>query len=62
MRRSANKDIWKPATKKTGYTVAATLVFVACYRSLKFLTDDHSDLLAVYLETDYMLLCNVRCN
>jgi len=47
MRCYANKDICKPATKKTGYTVAATLVFVAYYRSLKFLTDDHNDFVAV---------------
>jgi len=47
MRCNANKDIRKPATKKTGYTAAATLVFVACYSSLKFLTDDHSDFVAV---------------
>jgi len=37
----------KTRDKKTGDTAAATLVFVASCTSLKFLTDDHSDFVAV---------------
>jgi len=37
----------KTSGKKTGYTAAATLVFEGNHKSLKFLTDDRSDFVAV---------------
>ena len=57
MRCNPNKNIMiaqlincKPETKnffkKSGYTVAAMLVFIM-YRSLKLITDEHSNFVAV---------------
>jgi len=39
--------------------IAPTLIL---YRSLKLLTHGHSELVPVYLQTDYMFLCNLKCN
>jgi len=42
-------------------TYHVTLVYL--YKSLKLLTDDHSDFVVFWLKTDYhyMVLCNLRC-
>jgi len=61
MRCNANKDIAQLIVNQRKKMRASSNTCVCLYGSLKLLTDDHSDLVAVKLKTDHMLLRNLRC-